>query len=292
MRFRTIAAMFALLAGGVATAAHQPLDADSLRARVQAEGEVRLGASGLLIQRYDFTRPEGAVEAVVVRPEGGAPRPAIVLVPGFSRTAYDMLPVAVRLAREGFVPIAVTQPGFGASAGPADFAGPRTYAALPAAAERFAAEPYVDRARRGIYGYPRGGLAAAPLAGRTDLFRAAVLGGGIYDFEAAFRQVSLPGIVENMRAEAGDSAEAIRFRSPIHDLEGLDGPVLIVHGENDANAPLGQARALAARLAELGREDELIDDPGRDHALAVADIVVPAAAFFRRHLAAPPAAGE
>jgi hypothetical protein len=42
--------------------------------------------------------------------------------------------------------------------------------------------------------------------------------------------------------------------------------------------------ALDARLTALGRAHELLMIPGRDHALSVADIVVPATAFFTRNL--------
>ena len=119
-----------------------------------------------------------------------------------------------------------------------------------------------------------------------------MLGGGIYDFAAAYEQASIPGIRANMLAEAGLGDEAVRFRSPIHDIAGLDGPVLILHGENDANASPDQARALAARLCAAGRPHRLIIVPGRDHGLPLADVFVPAAAFFREHLGRPGGAGE
>ena len=283
MRARLFPALAAALLGCSPGSAQPPGDAASIRARVEAEGEVRLGGGRVIVSRYTFRHGEGEVEAVLTRSSGGGARPGIVLVPGYSRTAWDMLPVAVRLDREGFATVAVTQPGFGGSTGPADFVGPRTYAALLAAAERFAAEPFVDRARLGVYGYSRGGLAAAQLAARTDLFRAAVLGGGIYDFAAAYRQVPV-GIAANMLAEAGAGDEAARFRSPIHDMAGLDGPVLVVHGELDESASPEQARALARRLAELGRPHELVIVPGAGHALGLDAIMGPAIPFLRRHL--------
>lgn len=257
----------------------------SVRRLVEGGQTVRL-EGGVLIRRYGFRHAGGEVEAMLVLPRGAGPHPGIVLVPGYARTAYDMLPVAMAMARAGFASMAVSQPGFGGSAGPADFVGPRTFAALLAASERFAAEPFVDRRRLGVYGYSRGGLAAAQLASRTDLFRAAVVGGAVYDFAAAYRQV--PGwIGANMRAEAGTGAAAIRFRSPIHDMAGLDGPMLIVHGAEDERASPDQARALARRLAELGREHEFVIVPGRGHAVGLDAILRPAIPFFRRHLGNP-----
>jgi dipeptidyl aminopeptidase/acylaminoacyl peptidase len=275
----------ALLAPAAASAQPPaPLQAADIAARLRESGRVEIAGGQILIERYDFDRDGAHVEAVVTRPAGAAPYPGLLLVPGHTRTAIDMLPLSVRFARAGFATVAASQPGYGGSTGPTDFAGPRTFAALREAAERFAREPWVDAAHLGIYGYSRGALAAAELAARTDLFRAAVLGGGIYDFRTAYDQVALPGIRENMAAEAGLSDEAVRFRSPIRDMEGLDGPVLIIHGAEDGNAPPAQARALDARLTALGREHELLILPGRDHGLPVADIVVPATAFFTRHL--------
>jgi dipeptidyl aminopeptidase/acylaminoacyl peptidase len=281
--------LLVLLLGPAASVAQPPappapLTTADIAARLHATGRVELAGGQLVIERYDFDRHGAHVEAVIVRPAAAGTHPGLLLIPGHTRTAIDMLPASVRFARAGFATLAVSQPGYGGSTGPADFAGPRTFAALRDAAERFAREPYVDAAHMGIYGYSRGALAAAELAARTDLFRAAVLGGGIYDFRAAYDQVSLAGIRENMAAEAGLSEQAVRFRSPIRDMAGLDGPVLIVHGADDANAPLAQARALDARLTALGREHELLILPGRDHGLPVADIIGPATAFFIRHL--------
>ena len=273
-----------LFAPIAAVAQPAALTSADIAARLHATGRVELAGGQILIERYDFSHDGVPVEAVIVRPAGDARRPGLLLIPGHSRTAIDMLPASVRFARAGFATLAVSQPGYGGSAGPPDFAGPRTFAVLRDAAERFAREPYVDAARLGVYGYSRGALAAAELAARTDLFHASVFGGGIYDFRAAYAQVSLPGIRANMAAEAGLGAAAVRFRSPIRDMAGLDGPVLIVHGADDANAPPAQARALDARLTALHREHELLILPGRDHGLQVADIIGPATAFFTRYL--------
>lgn len=261
-----------------------PARAGDIVEELRRTGRVALAGGQILVERHDLEWEGGRIEAVVTRPAAPGRHPGLLLVPGHSRTATDMLPQAVRFARAGFASVAVSQPGYGGSAGPPDFAGPRTFAALRAAAERFAAEPFVDPLRLGIYGYSRGALAAAALAARTDLFNASVVGGGIYDFRTAYDQITLEGIRANMAAEAGTSVEAIRFRSPIHDLEGLDGPMLIVHGAEDANAPPAQATALAARLTALGRPHQLIIVPGATHALSMNDIITPSIEFFRRHL--------
>lgn len=284
---RSILLLLALFsAGAQAQPAPARLQASEIEAQLDKAGKVELPGMDLVVERADFELAGTRVEAIITRPAAEGKSAGLLLIAGHSRTAADMLPQMVRLARAGFATMAVSQPGYGKSTGPADFAGPGTFAAIKAASERFAGAPYVDSARMGVYGYSRGALAAAELATRTDLFKAAVLGGGIYDFQSAHDQIVLPGIRANMEAEAGLDDEAVRFRSPIEDVAGLDGPVLIVHGAEDRNAPLAQAMALADRLKSAGREHELIVIPGRDHALSMADIIVPAIEFFKRHLAA------
>ena len=279
-----ILVLAALGAMAAAQPAPQRVQLDDVRARLEQEGRVELPASGLVIERANFRIGVSDVEAVMTRPAGEGRKAALLLIPGHSRTALDMLPQAIRFARAGFATMAVSQPGYGGSTGPADFVGPRTFAAIEAAAARLAAQPYVDPIRMGVYGYSRGALAAAQLATRTDLFKAAVLGGGIYDFRAAYDQIGLEGIRANIAAEAGLDTEAVRFRSPIHDVKGLDGPVLIIHGAEDANAPVAQATALAERLKREGLTHELLIVPGKGHGLGMDDVVVPAIAFLVRTL--------
>ena len=279
-----ILVLAALGAMAAAQPAAQRVPLDDVRARLEQEGRVELPTSGLVIERVNFRIGVSDVEAVMTRPAGEGRKAALLLIPGHSRTALDMLPQAIRFARAGFATMAVSQPGYGGSTGPADFVGPRTFAAIEAAAARLAAQPYVDPIRMGVYGYSRGALAAAQLATRTDLFKAAVLGGGIYDFRAAYDQIGLEGIRANIAAEAGLDTEAVRFRSPIHDVKGLDGPVLIIHGAEDANAPVAQATALAERLKREGLTHELLIVPGKGHGLGMDDVVVPAIAFLVRTL--------
>lgn len=267
-----------------APAAQRQAQLTELQDQLRRDGRVAVQRLGVVIELANFENQGRAVEAIITRPVGDGKRAGLLLVPGHSRTAYDMLPQAIRFARSGFATMSVTQPGYGGSAGPADFAGPRTFSALQAASHRLSGMSFVDPARLGIYGYSRGALAAAQLATRTDMFRAAVFGGGIYDFRSAFEQISLPEIRANMQSEAGLSEEAIRFRSPVEDVDGLDGPVLIIHGELDKNAPPAQAYRLHDRLTAVGREHQLMIIPGGTHSLGMNDVVVPAVEFFSKHL--------
>jgi dipeptidyl aminopeptidase/acylaminoacyl peptidase len=275
---------FALaLFAALVVAVPAPAQIDQIKAKLDAEGRAELHSSGLVVEKADYRHEGKAVEAVLVHAAAGGRSPAVFVVPGHDRSAIDALPIVVRFARAGFTVLAVSQPGYGKSEGPPDFVGPNTIAVLEQGVGLLAASPYADPHRLGVFGYSRGGLAAAILATRDTRLKAAVLGGGIYDFAGAREQV-VEGIRANMDLEAGTSAEAIRARSPIRDVAAIVGPVLILHGEDDANAPLAQAKALDAALTRAGKPHRLVVVPGKGHALGVDDIAGPAVPFFQEAL--------
>jgi dipeptidyl aminopeptidase/acylaminoacyl peptidase len=264
----------------------QPQTAEKIIERMENEGCAALH-SGVKVCKYDYEVEGKAVEAISFRPAGDGAFPGILLIPGYERTARDLMPIGVRLATNGFAGLAVSQPGFGKSAGPADFVGPKTLAALTAGYRKLRKESYVDPARMGIYGYSRGGMAASLLVLELDDVKAAVFGAGIYDFQRAHDDNTIPGIRANMEKETGMTKEAVRIRSSVLRMEKLKCPVLILHGEKDINVPVSQAILLRDRLTELHKDFEIKLFPDREHSIGpeVGDMTVD---FFKRRLGAPP----
>jgi dipeptidyl aminopeptidase/acylaminoacyl peptidase len=219
--------------------------AESIAKTVNKQGCLALEQSGVKVCAYDYKVDGREVEAFSFQPVGSEPAPGVLMIPGYQRTAVNLIPLGVRLAADGFAGVAVTQPGFGKSQGPADFVGPRTLKVLIFAYRRLQHEPFVDPKRMGIYGYSRGGMAASLLVLDLEDVKAAVLGAGIYDFKKAYDDSTLPGVRANMRAETGMTREAIRERSSILRMEKLRCPVRILHGEKDVNVPATQAMRYA-----------------------------------------------
>ncbi|MBA8878283.1 dipeptidyl aminopeptidase/acylaminoacyl peptidase [Phyllobacterium myrsinacearum] len=85
---------------------------------------------------------------------------------------------------------AVSQPGFGASDGPADFCGPSTQQAIIAALSFLKKQPSVDPGRIVLYGNSRGPVASAMVASQVAYLRALILSSGVYDLRAAFKNSS------------------------------------------------------------------------------------------------------
>jgi dipeptidyl aminopeptidase/acylaminoacyl peptidase len=268
-------------------AAQQTLDLETIAAALDKDGKFVFERANVVILKDDYNCDGDSVEAISFRPIKEGKYPGVVLIPGFSRTARDYIPLGIRFAREGIAALAITQRGFGKSAGKPDFVGPKTMAGVKAGFDKFRSQPYVDPNRMGVFGYSRGAMAASLLAVKMkpDELKAAAFGAGIYDFKKAYDDVKLAGIRENMEKEAGLSDAAVAERSSIRRMESLACPCLILHGEKDENAPVNQAYLLRDRLKELKKEFEIKTFPDRDHDIGrqnLNDHVLP---FFKKRLA-------
>jgi len=283
MRLRAIFRWATLcLLCATAALAQPPTDEKIVHALEKDACTVAEGTS-VRVCRYDYAVDGQAVEALSFRPGGEGRFPGVLLIPGYTRTARHLISLGVRLAGTGIAGVAVTQPGFGTSAGPPDFVGPKTIKVWTAGYRKFQREPFVDTARMGIYGYSRGAMAASLLAVKLDDVKAAVFGAGVYDFKKEYDEVKMEGIRHNMKAETGMTGEAVRERSSILDMEKLRCPVLILHGEADANVPVSQALALRDHLTALHKDFEIKLFPGREHGIGP-EVSTLTLDFFRRKL--------
>jgi pimeloyl-ACP methyl ester carboxylesterase len=161
--------------------------------------------------RYDEVGPVGSrLRAIVLRPPGAGPFPAVYYLQGYDCASIDCaLPqprplrdLAAGLARAGFVVYRLEKSGVGDSEGPPcrelDFTQEATgFAAGLAALDR---EPDVRTDQVFLFGHSMGGLLAPVLAGgRPGLAGLVVYGGGVWtwvDYLQASRrhQMELAGI--------------------------------------------------------------------------------------------------
>ena len=245
--------------------------------------------SGVRVCKRDYSVDGKNVEAISFEPPGNGPFPGLLLIPGHATTARDWIPNGLTFARNGYAGLAVSQPGYGRSEGSGDYVGPKTIKVLIDGYRRLQRESFVDARRMGIVGYSRGGMAASLLAVQLSDVKAAVLGGGVYDFKRQYDETGLDGIRENMKAETGMTKEAINLRSSVLQMENLKCPVLILHGEKDINVPVSQAYLLRDRLTALKKEFEIQIFPDRDHAIGPQNLYKYSLDFLKRKLAGEPA---
>jgi dipeptidyl aminopeptidase/acylaminoacyl peptidase len=233
--------------------------------------------------KYDYLSNGLTVEAITFRPAGEGRFPGVLMIPGFQRTALDLISLGVALARENIAAVGISQPGFGRSQGKPDYVGPNTLKVLKEGFEKFKRESYVNRNKLGIYGFSRGGMAASLLIVQLNDVDAAVLGAGIYDFKRAHDEATIEGIRRNMEVETGWTEAAIRERSSVFKMEKLKCPVLILHGEKDENVPVSQAHLLRDRLTTLKKEFEIKLFPDRAHGIGP-EVTTMTVDFFKRRL--------
>jgi dipeptidyl aminopeptidase/acylaminoacyl peptidase len=279
---RFLLAMMLLFCAAVVNA--QQTGREKIIEALEKETCVTLESSKVKICKYDYVSNGQKVEAVLFQPLSSGPFPALMLIPGYQRSATDYIPLGTLFAKEGFACVAVTQPGFGKSQGKSDFVGPTTITALATGYNKFKHEPFVDAKRMGIFGYSRGAMAASLLAVQLNDLRAAVFGAGIYDFKKAYDEIKIEGIRKNMEQEAGLTEEAIKQRSSILRLKNLRCPVLILHGEKDENVPVSQALLLRDRLAALDKSFEVKIFPDKGHGLDMQQVFTNSLDFFKRKL--------
>jgi len=205
------------------------------------------------------------------RPAGAGPFPTVLVHPDGSATASDMRGVIWDLASRGYLAVA------------ADYRRLRegTYrrtlfpwcneADSTTVLEVLRAQPLVDPQRLAALGFSQGGIFSLLLAAQAPDVKAVVAYYPVTDFPqwlAAPRANLLERLVFSMireyfrRAAEGCTEETLQTvlqkASPLYQAERIQAPVLLLHGDQDGAAPVAESRRLAARLAALGRDVELV----------------------------------
>lgn len=267
-------------------AAAQQINREQIITALEKDGCVTLTERKAKICKDDYESDGKLVEAVSIRPLAEGKFPGLLLIPGHQGKATGFITLGIIFAEQGFASLSVGQPGSGKTQVELDFVGPKTIKAMIAGYHKFKREPYVDSTKMGIFGYSRGGMAAALMATKLKDLKAVVLGAGVYDFKKAYDDVTLEGIRKNMMAETGMTEKAIRERSAVLHLKHLTAPVLILHNEKDENVPVNQALLLRDRLTELKKEFEIKLFPEGKHGWLGGELISATTDFFSRKLKA------
>lgn len=150
-----------------------------------------------------------------------------------------------------------------------------------AVARILAEEGTADPERIAIRGGSAGGFTAAAAMTSTDTFRAATIkfpildlaqwtgdGGEVHDFESQY--------VYGLVGPLPETAERFRARSPMHNLDGLTGPVLLLQGLDDEICPPDQAERFAEALEGSGIPHAYLPFEGEQHGFRKAATIVAA----------------
>jgi dipeptidyl aminopeptidase/acylaminoacyl peptidase len=158
----------------------------------------------------------------------------------------------------------------------------------------------VDPARVGVHGHSFGGYTVNMLITHTRRFKAAVSVAGIADPVASalggagpdtvhLRAAMTPGAQPGLGATPWDNASRYVQNSPVHHLEEVVTPLLLIHGDADISVPIDQSQALYHGLVSLEKEVEFVRYLGGNHYLnaspdMIRDFWRRVAEWYDRHL--------
>jgi dipeptidyl aminopeptidase/acylaminoacyl peptidase len=130
------------------------------------------------------------------------------------------------------------------------------------------ANDIADPERIGIMGGSYGGyMTMAGLAWYPDLFAAGANLFGVVNFETFFAQTE-PWMAAISTVEYGDpetQADLLRDLSPIHRVDQVTAPTIVLHGANDTNVPVVEAEQVVESLQQRGVPVEYILFPDEGH---------------------------
>jgi dipeptidyl aminopeptidase/acylaminoacyl peptidase len=127
----------------------------------------------------------------------------------------------------------------------------------------------VDGSRVCVYGGSYGGYGAAQsLVRHNDLYRCGVIIAGVFDLEALKKgsDIGEAYFGDNyMDQSIGDDPERLRAMSPIHNLERIRAPMLVLHGEEDERTPFRGAVDFVEAASKAGKDVEHRWYPNEGH---------------------------
>lgn len=141
---------------------------------------------------------------------------------------------------------------------------------------------WVDPDRIAIVGASYGSyMALTSMVHPDNPFACGVLKFGDSDILTSWAQGDRGGRedLERMMSHPRDNRAAYRAGSPIHEIERLDRPILIAHGEKDARVNPAQAEELVEELRKLGKQFEYVTYQQEAHGFLRRD---PQLDFYRR----------
>lgn len=215
------------------------------------------------------------IPALWFRPASGTgPWPTVVDVHGGpeSQRRPTFAPVTQFLLSKGYAVLAPNvrgSTGYGKAYSHLDDVDRRMDAVrdLAAASDWLRTRAEVNPERVAVMGQSYGGfMTLAALTTFPDRWAAGVDVVGIANFVTFLEQTG-PWRRATRAAEYGDperDAAVLREISPIHRVDQIRAPLLVIHGRNDPRVPLGEAEQIVSALRGRGRDVELLvfDDEG------------------------------
>ncbi len=149
-----------------------------------------------------------------------------------------------------------------------------------------------DADRLGIGGWSYGGFMTAWAVSQTTRFKAAIMGAGLGNWESYYGQNNIQDWQRvYFRSTPYEDPAAHRAKSAIAFIKQARTPTLILHGEEDHDVPVPQAREMYAALKAMGVETQLVTYPRENHPILERqhqlDLLTRLLEWCDRHMKAP-----
>ncbi len=234
--------------------------------------------SGVFQESGIFDRGQLRIHWASYYQVGNARLPAVLVHPDAGGLARDMGGICLSLAQAGYFAAAVHYQRLENPEKKNPLFCWKSPEDVTAALNFLISHPRVDPERIGLLGYSKGGMLSLLIASQDPSIRAVVSYYPLADFEEWLdlerysfpRALFIRGIRRYVMKELQVStwAEALpmlRVASPIHQVEHIMAPVLLLHGERDSTAPLEQVQRLQQKARSLGKNWELLVVPNAGH---------------------------
>lgn len=243
---------------------------EAMLARPELQGRALASVKAVTVTGADGT----PIPAYLTLPAGHDAKglPAVVLPHGgpSARDEWGFDWLAQFLAARGY---AVLQPNYRGSAGFGDawlnengYRNWRTSIGdITASARWLAAQGIADPKRMAIVGASYGGYAALQSAATEPaLYRAVIAISPVTDL-AMLKLDSRNFTNANLRAKQIGSGPHIAEGSPLRNAAAITAPVLLIHGDQDANVRIKHSQKMHDALRGAGKQSELVTYKGIDH---------------------------
>ena len=231
-------------------------------------------------ERFTYKSVGGLeIEGWLMKPYGyqpGRKYPLVLYVHGGPHSSYDegWFDEFQNLAGAGIF-VLFTNPR-GSSGYGADFTystrgrwGQEDYQDLMKAVDIAAARPDVDSTRMGVTGGSYGGFMTAWIEGHTDRFKAAETDRMISNWRSWYGSTDVQGLTEfEFYGKPWENPTLYDTLSPIHYVNRVKTPTLMVQSEEDYRTPMGDAEQWFMALRKRGVPVEFVRYPRSTHELS------------------------
>ncbi len=154
--------------------------------------------------------------------------------------------------------------------------------------------PWIDRDRLGVEGVSYGGQLSAWLVTQTNMFKAAIPTAAIINL-VSYNYMTYYNQYEQMEfgifPHQGNLMDLLWQRSSLKYVAQVHTPVMLMHGENDADVPIAEAEQFYIGLKDVGVETVFVRYPREGHGVReskhVVDSIDRSVRWYEAHFAHP-----